>query len=227
MLSLLYVMLLSYIVGSIPTSIIVSKLIKGIDIRQHGSGNAGGTNVIRVLGAKAGIVVILFDIFKGLAATVFVAKLMYSPFPFTNRTPFEDYTLVQILTGSAAIIGHIWTIFGGFKGGKGMATATGMLIGLAPWDILIAASVFVIVFMVSKYVSLGSISAAVAFPLTLIVRENVFKSEVAGYGTLIFFSIGIALLLIFTHRTNIKRLLEGRENRLTNLHLFRKKSPTQ
>jgi acyl phosphate:glycerol-3-phosphate acyltransferase len=226
MLSLLYVIVLSYIVGSIPTSIIVSKLIKGIDIRQHGSGNAGGTNVIRVLGAKAGIIVILFDIFKGLAATVFVAKLMYTPFPFTNHTPFQDFTLVQILAGSAAIVGHIWTIFGGFRGGKGIATATGMLIGVAPWDILIAVGVFAIVFMVSRYVSLGSISAAVAFPLTIIVRENVFKSEVAGYGTLIFFSIGIALLLIFTHRTNIKRLLEGRENRLTNLHLFRKKSPT-
>jgi glycerol-3-phosphate acyltransferase PlsY len=226
MLSLLYVILLSYLVGSIPTSLIVSKLAKGIDIRQHGSGNAGGTNVIRVLGLKTGIFVILFDIFKGLVATIFVAKLMYSPFPFTNRTPFEDFTLVQILAGSAAIVGHIWTIFGGFRGGKGIATAAGMLIGVAPWDILVALGVFTIVFMISRYVSLGSISAAVAFPLTLIVRENVFKSEVEGYGTLIFFSIGIALLLIFTHRTNIKRLLEGRENRLTNLHLFRKKSPT-
>jgi len=226
MLSLLYVLILSYLVGSIPTSFLVSKLAKGIDIRQHGSGNAGGTNVIRVLGLKTGIFVIIFDIFKGLVATIFVAKLMYSPFPFTNRTPFEDFTLVQILAGSAAIVGHIWTVFAGFKGGKGIATATGMLIGVAPWDILVAVGVFIIVFMISRYVSLGSISAAVAFPLTLIVRENVFKSEVEGYGTLIFFSIGIALLLIFTHRTNIKRLLEGRENRLTNLHLFRKKSPT-
>jgi glycerol-3-phosphate acyltransferase PlsY len=86
--------------------------------------------------------------------------------------------------------------------------------------------VFMIVFLISRYVSLGSISAAVAFPLTLVVRENVFKSDVEGYGTLIFFSIGIAILLIFTHRTNIKRLIEGRENKLTNLHLFRKKSKT-
>jgi acyl phosphate:glycerol-3-phosphate acyltransferase len=224
MLSLLYVVFLSYLVGSIPTSIIISKLAHGIDIRQHGSGNAGGTNVIRVLGLKAGVAVILFDIFKGLVATVFIAKLMYSPFPFTNRTPFEDFTLVQILAGTAAIIGHIWTIFGGFRGGKGMATAGGMLIGIAPWDILIALGVFIIVFLASKYVSLGSISAAVAFPLALVVRENVFKSEVEGYGTLIFFSIGIALLLIFTHRTNIKRLIEGRENRFSNLSLFRKKT---
>jgi glycerol-3-phosphate acyltransferase PlsY len=223
-LSLLYVIFLSYLVGSIPTSIIISKLAHGIDIRQHGSGNAGGTNVIRVLGVRAGVAVILFDIFKGLVATVFIAKLMYSPFPFTNRTPFEDFTLVQILTGCAAIIGHIWTIFGGFRGGKGIATAGGMLIGIAPWDILIALGVFTIVFLISRYVSLGSISAAVAFPLTLVVRENVFKSEVEGYGTLIFFSIGIALLLIYTHRTNIKRLIEGRENRFNNISLFKKKN---
>ncbi|MBU1299689.1 MAG: glycerol-3-phosphate 1-O-acyltransferase PlsY [Bacteroidetes bacterium] len=223
MLSLFYVIFLSYLVGSIPTSIIVAKLLKGIDIRQHGSGNAGGTNVIRVLGLKEGIFVIVFDIFKGFIATVFIAKLMYSPFPFKNLTPLEDFTLVQILAGSAAIVGHIWTVFGGFKGGKGMATATGMLIGLAPIDILIVIGVFTIVFIISRYISLGSISAAVAFPLTLFFRENIFKAEVEGYSILIFFSIGIAALLIFTHRANIKRLIEGREHKITNFHLFRKK----
>lgn len=223
MLSLFYVVFLSYLVGSIPTSIIVAKLLKGIDIRQHGSGNAGGTNVIRVLGLKEGIFVIVFDIFKGFIATVFIAKLMYSPFPFKNLTPLEDFTLVQILAGSAAIVGHIWTVFGGFKGGKGMATATGMLIGLAPIDILIVIGVFTIVFIISRYISLGSISAAVAFPLTLFFRENIFKAEVEGYSILIFFSIGIAALLIFTHRANIKRLIEGREHKITNFHLFRKK----
>ncbi|MDI6779810.1 MAG: glycerol-3-phosphate 1-O-acyltransferase PlsY [Bacteroidota bacterium] len=223
MLSLFYVIFLSYLVGSIPTSIIVAKLLKGIDIRQHGSGNAGGTNVIRVLGLKEGIFVIVFDIFKGFIATVFIAKLMYSPFPFKNLTPLEDFTLVQILAGSAAIVGHIWTVFGGFKGGKGMATATGMLIGLAPIDILIVIGVFTIVFIISRYISLGSISAAVAFPLTLFFRENIFKAEVEGYSILIFFSIGIAALLIFTHRANIKRLIEGREHKITNFYLFRKK----
>jgi glycerol-3-phosphate acyltransferase PlsY len=223
MLSLFYVVFLSYLIGSIPTSIIVAKLLKGIDIRQHGSGNAGGTNVIRVLGLKEGIFVIVFDIFKGFIATVFIAKLMYSPFPFKNLTPLEDFTLVQILAGSAAIVGHIWTVLGGFKGGKGMATATGMLIGLAPIDILIVIGVFTIVFIISRYISLGSISAAVAFPLTLFFRENIFKAEVEGYSILIFFSIGIAALLIFTHRANIKRLIEGREHKITNFHLFRKK----
>jgi glycerol-3-phosphate acyltransferase PlsY len=148
---------------------------------------------------------------------------MYSPFPFKNLTPLEDFTLVQILAGSAAIVGHIWTVLGGFKGGKGMATATGMLIGLAPIDILIVIGVFTIVFIISRYISLGSISAAVAFPLTLFFRENIFKAEVEGYSILIFFSIGIAALLIFTHRANIKRLIEGREHKITNFHLFRKK----
>ncbi len=223
MLSLIYVIFLSYLVGSIPTSIIVAKIVKGIDIRQHGSGNAGGTNVIRVLGLKEGIFVILFDIFKGFLATVFIAKLMYSPFPFRNLTPLEDFTIVQILAGIAAIIGHIWTVFGGFKGGKGIATTAGMLIGLAPIDILITIGVFTLVFIISRYVSLGSISAAVAFPFTLFFRENILKAEVEGYGTLIFFSIGIALLLIFTHRANIKRLIEGREHKITSLKLFKRK----
>lgn len=223
MLSLLYVILLSYLVGSIPTSIIVSKLIKGIDIRQYGSGNAGGTNVMRVLGFKAGITVIIIDILKGLVATVLVSKLMYSPFPFQNYTPFEDFTLVKILCGTAAVIGHIWTIWGGFKGGKGIATAAGMLIGLAPWDILIVVGVFIVVLVVSKYVSLGSISAAVAFPLTLFFRANVLKNEVEGYSTLIYFSLAIATLLIYTHRHNIKRILEGREHKITSFNFLKKK----
>lgn len=224
MLSLSIVILLSYLIGSIPTSIIISKLVKGIDIRQYGSGNAGGTNVMRILGFKAGITVIIIDLFKGLFATSVISKLMYSGIPFNNYTPFEDFTLVKILCGSAAVVGHIWTIFGGFRGGKGIATAAGMLIGIAPWDILIVLGVFLIVLLISRYVSLGSISAAIAFPITLIFRANVLKSEIEGYGTLIYFSIGMAALLIFTHRKNIVRLLQGKENKITSfINLKRKK----
>jgi glycerol-3-phosphate acyltransferase PlsY len=219
MLPLAVVVLLAYIVGSIPTSLIVSKVRHGIDIREHGSGNAGGTNVIRVMGLKLGIAVIVFDIVKGYAATMLVPHLMYGPIPFTNRTPFEDFTVVQLICGSAAILGHVWTVFGGFRGGKGIATTGGMLLGLAPTEVLVSVIVFSIVFVASRYVSLGSISAAVVFPVTMFLRENVFHDQVQGYGTLIFFSIGICLLLIFTHRTNIKRLVEGTESRLTNLRL--------
>lgn len=221
--SLFFVILVAYLVGSFPTSIVVSKMLRGIDIRDHGSGNAGGTNVIRVVGLKYGLVVIGFDIVKGYAATMFVPNLMYGPIPFTNRTPFDDLTVIQLICGCAAILGHIWTIFGRFRGGKGMATAGGMLLGLAPIEILVSFMVFSVVFVLSRYVSLGSLSAAVAFPLTMFLRENVFHVEVEGYGTLIFFSIGIALLLVYTHRENIKRLLKGTETRLTNLRALLKK----
>lgn len=217
--SLAFVIVVAYLVGSIPASIIVSKIKQGIDIRNHGSGNAGGTNVIRVLGLKYGLIVIVADILKGYAATMFVPMLMYGPIPFTNRTPFDDFTVVQLICGCAAILGHIWTVFGGFRGGKGIATAGGMLLGLAPVEILVSFIVFSIVFVASRYVSLGSISAAIAFPLTMFLRENIFHVEVQGYGTLIFFSIGISLLLLYTHRANIKRLIEGTESRLTNLRM--------
>ena len=223
MLSLSVVIVLAYLAGSIPTSILVAKVKRGIDIRNHGSGNAGGTNVIRVMGLKIGLFVIAFDILKGYAATMFVPKLMYGPIPFTNRTPFDDFTVVQVICGCAAVLGHIWTIFGGFRGGKGMAAAGGMLLGLAPIEVLVSFSIFSLVFVASRYVSLGSLSAAIAFPLTMFFRENIFHVEIEGYGTLIFFSIGISLLLIYTHRANIKRLLEGTESRLTNLRLSLRK----
>ncbi|MBI4535443.1 MAG: glycerol-3-phosphate 1-O-acyltransferase PlsY [Ignavibacteriae bacterium] len=222
MLPIAIITVLSYLVGSIPTSIIVARARRGIDIRHHGSGNAGGTNVIRVLGWKAGLLVILLDMAKGLLATMVITRLMYGPFPFENVTPFDDFTLVQIIAGCAAILGHVWTLFAGFKGGKGIATAGGMLIGVAPVEVAVSLGIFAIVFLISHYVSLGSLSAAVAFPLTMFFRENVFMVDIEGYHTLIYFSIGISLLIIFTHRSNIRRLVEGRENRITRIPLFGK-----
>lgn len=222
MLSLSIVVFLSYIVGSIPTSIIVSKLTHGIDIREHGSGNAGGTNVMRVLGLQAGLFVIAFDIFKGYVATMFIPQIMFGPIPFNNRTPFEDHTVVQIIAGCAAVLGHTWTVFGGFRGGKGIATASGMLLGLATVEVLVSLGIFTAVFIISRYISLGSISAAVAFPLVMVVRHNMFGAEINGYHTLIFFSIGISLFLIYNHRSNIKRLLMGAEQRLSASPLIKK-----
>ncbi len=215
---------LSYLIGSIPTAIIVGKLKRGIDIRQHGSGNAGGTNVIRVLGWRWGVLVIAMDMAKGLLATLVISRLMFGALPFANKTPFDDFTVVQIIAGCCAILGHIWTLFAGFKGGKGIATAGGMLIGIAPIEVAVSFGVFAIVFLISQYVSLGSLSAAVAFPLTMFFRENIFLVDIEGYNTLIFFSIGIALLIIWTHRTNVKRLLAGTENRITNMPFFRRKA---
>lgn len=222
MIPIAIITILSYLVGSVPTSIIVARWRRGIDIRQHGSGNAGGTNVIRVLGWKAGISVIAMDMAKGLFATLVVARLMYGPIPFENRTPFDDFTVVQIIAGCAAMLGHVWTLFAGFKGGKGIATAAGMLVGVAPVDVAISFGVFFIVFLVTHYVSAGSLSAAVALPLTMFFRENIFMAQVPGYNTLIFFSIGVSLLIIYTHRANITRLLRGTENKITRIPFFNK-----
>jgi acyl phosphate:glycerol-3-phosphate acyltransferase len=220
--SLAFIIVISYLVGSFPTSLVVTKLARGIDIRNHGSGNAGGTNVIRVLGWKAGVSVIAFDILKGYIATMVVTQLMTGPMPFANRTPFEDITVIRIIAGCAAIIGHVWTVFGSFRGGKGIATAGGVLIGLATIEMAVALGVFSVVFLLSRYVSLGSISAAMAFPLAMFFRHNLFHADLQGYHTLIFFSIGISLLLLFNHRSNIKRLLSGTEHRLTRVHIHDK-----
>jgi len=222
MLSLSVIILLSYLVGSIPTSILVSRFGRGIDIRNHGSGNAGGTNVARVLGWQAGVLVILVDILKGYAATQLIPKLMYGPMPFRNLTPCEDFTVIQIIAGCAAILGHVWTAFGGFRGGKGIATAGGVLAGLATVELLVALGVFIVVVSASRYVSLGSVSAALSMPLAMLLRHNVFHAELQGYHTLIFFTIGISLLLVYTHRENIRRLRAGTENRLTGKSLLGK-----
>ena len=166
--------------------------------------------------------VITADIGKGLFASMVIARLMFGPIPFENKTPFDDFTVVQIIAGCAAILGHIWTLFAGFKGGKGIATAGGMLLGIAPIEVAVSIGVFLIVLLVSHYVSLGSLSAALSFPLTMFLRENVFMVDIIGYNTLIYFSIAISLLIFFTHRTNIKRLLAGTENRIARIPIFRK-----
>jgi glycerol-3-phosphate acyltransferase PlsY len=214
------IVILSYLAGSIPTSIIVTKAAKGIDIRQHGSGNAGGTNVMRVLGWKHGLLVILFDALKGAFAVVVIARLHYGPLPFVNVSPFDDFTLVQIIAGIAAVIGHVWTIFAGFKGGKGIATALGMLLMLVTIDMLIAIGVFLVVVSISRYVSLGSLMGAISIPISLVLRENVFQEHISGYATLLPFIIFVTVLVIYTHRKNVVRILNGTENKLS----FKKKT---
>jgi glycerol-3-phosphate acyltransferase PlsY len=220
MLLLAIIVILSYLVGSIPNSIIISKAVSGIDIRNHGSGNAGGTNVMRVLGWKYGVIVILLDALKGAVAVVIISRLFYGPLPFENVSPFDDFTLVQIIAGMSAVIGHVWTVFAGFKGGKGIATALGMLLTLITVDMLIAVGIFTLVVMISKYVSLGSIIAAISVPATLFIRENLFHVDIPGYSTLLPFIIAVTALVIFTHRKNLVRILNGSENKIS----FRKKT---
>jgi glycerol-3-phosphate acyltransferase PlsY len=216
MINMVIVMLLSYLVGSIPTSVMLSKWRHGFDIRSKGSGNAGGTNVFRVLGWKSGVFVIVMDALKGVLATTVVARLFWDPtLPFYNHTPFDDFTIIQMICGGAAVIGHVLTVFAGFKGGKGIATGAGMLIGIAPTEFAVSVVVFFIFFFAFRYVSLGSIMAAAAFPLSLIIRYNILSDEIHSYKTLVFFSTGIALFLIYSHRANIKRLVEGTERKIT------------
>lgn len=213
--NLLFIAVLSYLVGSLPVSIILTKLVKGVDIRNYGSGNAGGTNVSRVLGKKYGILVILLDAMKGVIAVVFISRLYFGSFPFPNTTPFDDFTLVQIIAGITAVIGHIWTIFAGFRGGKGIATGLGVLISIVTLDMLMALGVFVVVMYISKYISLASMSAAVSVPIIMIIRENIFDVQIQSYHTILPFAIGLALLIIYTHRANVERLFSGSENKIS------------
>lgn len=215
MLNLIVIVVLSYLVGSIPSGIIVSRKVRGIDIREHGSGNAGGTNVFRVLGWKYGVFVIILDALKGALAVVLISRLYLGSFPFPNATPFDDFTLVQIIAGLSAVIGHIWTIFANFKGGKGIATALGFLITIITVDMLIAFGIFLLVVFVSRYISLGSITAAVSIPLILVARENLFGVDIQSYHTVLPFAIAIALLVLYTHRSNLIRLMNGNENKIS------------
>ncbi|MCZ6703097.1 MAG: glycerol-3-phosphate 1-O-acyltransferase PlsY [Ignavibacteria bacterium] len=213
------IVILSYLVGSVPTGIIVSKFAKGIDIRNHGSGSAGGTNVMRVLGWKHGFLVILLDTLKGALAVVVVARLYFGPLPFANVSPFDDFTLVQIIAGISAVIGHVWTVFAGFRGGKGIATGLGMLLMLITVEMLIAVGVFILVVTISKYVSLGSLIATISIPVSLILRENVFHEHINGYNTILPFVIFLTIFIIYTHRKNVVKIFNGTESKLS----FKKK----
>ena len=225
---LLILIFISYLLGSIPTALIVGKIFKEIDIRNYGSCNLGSTNAFRVLGTPLGILVQAIDIGKGLIVVLLVSKIFFTNLPFENLTPFDDITVVKIIAGVSAVIGHTFSVFVNFKGGKGINTALGMLISLAPIDVSISLGFFVMILLSSGYVSLGSIVASILFPLVMFIRENIFKVDINGYNTLIFFSIAISILLIYNHRHNIKRLLYGKENRFDNLwiiRIFRIKAP--
>jgi glycerol-3-phosphate acyltransferase PlsY len=223
-LKIFLIVILSYLIGSIPSAVIVSKKFFGFDIRTKGSGNMGSTNAFRLLGWKWGLFVQIADILKGYLAVVLVAGYIGEGLIFPNATMFEHLTLLKILAGVSSVIGHIWSVFVGFKGGKGVNTAAGMLIGLAPYDVLIAFSLFAITVIFSGYISLGSIMAAFSIPSSMIVRYNIFGADIPGYGVLIYFALGLMVLVLFTHRANIKRLLKGTENKFNKLQLIKLKN---
>ncbi len=197
--------ILSYLLGSIPTSYIMGRLWKGIDLREHGSGNVGATNTFRVLGPAPGIIVLLADVLKGLVAILFISRLAISG-------PLS-YEWIKVLCGMAAICGHNWTIFLKFKGGRGVATSIGVFFGLVWQAIGIAFLIGIIIIFFTRYVSLGSILGALAFPF--LVAFLPFEWPLP-YFWLAFLA---ALLVVIKHIPNIKRLIKGKENRIS----FRRK----
>ena len=205
MLDIIIVVLTGYIFGSFPTAIIAGKLLKKIDIRDHGSGNAGATNVVRVLGWKAGLLVLLIDMFKGFVPVYWLTPAIAG---------VNEYTIYyQILAALAAIAGHIWTIFAGFRGGKGVGTAAGVFLGLAPVALSIALIFFIIVVALSRYVSLGSLLSSAAFLATLLIQKYFANQEVPN--ALIVVGIIVVALIWISHHENIKRLLNGNENKIS------------
>ena len=200
---ILLLFLCAYLIGSIPTSIIAGKMLRGIDIREYGSHNPGATNTFRVLGKKIGITVGLIDIFKGFFAVYFLTELIPSHGHFSSE-------IRMICAGIAVIAGHVWTVFAGFKGGKGVGTAFGVFLALAPLASLVTMVVWCAATFGTGYVSLGSILGAVVLPVSVIALGLV-RGDLSVPLTVI--ALSVAAIVIVRHRSNISRLLNGEENR--------------
>ncbi|MBO9607536.1 MAG: glycerol-3-phosphate 1-O-acyltransferase PlsY [Paenibacillaceae bacterium] len=186
--------IVSYLLGSISFSFLAGKLLRGIDIRQHGSGNAGATNTLRVLGKGPGITVLVLDLLKGVAAVclAWVAK--------------EDSAWLPVFCGWAAIAGHNWPVYFGFRGGKGVATTIGVMVALAFLPALIAGLVTIAVIAITRYVSVGSLLFAVLIPILVLVMHHPIE--------IFWATLPIALFAFVRHRTNIVKLVQGKENKL-------------
>lgn len=198
--STLLFILLAYLLGSIPTAVWVGKSWYAIDVREHGSKNAGATNTFRVLGKKPGIIVLIIDIIKGAIASLL-------PFYFFTGTSDQVVNL-QIITSIVAVVGHVFPCFANFKGGKGVATSLGVIIGLHPAAAGICMAVFLLVFLTSHYVSLGAMVGAITFPLSI-----VFIFHTHSFWLIVFAHV-LAFLVILAHRKNIQRLLKGEESKM-------------
>lgn len=194
--------IIAYLLGSIPTAVWIGKIKYQIDVREHGSKNAGATNTFRVLGKKPGVVVLLIDIIKGATAVTLPFLFSYAPWGS------DELIKLQLITGILAVIGHILPIFAKLKGGKGVATSLGIVVGIHPLAALICLVIFLIIFILFQFVSLGAIVAAIAFPIVL---EFIFKNE--NY-YLFYFSIILSIAVLVAHRKNIKRLLDRNENKM-------------
>jgi glycerol-3-phosphate acyltransferase PlsY len=208
----------AYLLGSISSAVWVARTKHGINIREHGSGNAGATNILRVLGPKAALPVFIFDFLKGLAAVQFIRFTALD-----NQVNPELYTGYEIVLGICAVLGHIFPIFASFKGGKGVATVAGVLVAISPYPMLLALTVFLATFLTTRYVSLSSIMAAVTFPIFVIFLFGMLLMPEKTSLTLKCFSLIASAMIIITHRKNIKRLQNGTENKIS----FKKKAETE
>lgn len=207
----LIVLLLAYLFGSIPTAVWLGQAFYGVDVREYGSGNAGATNTFRVLGTKAGTAVMLIDILKGWTATnlaYFLGSSITGPY---ESVLFINY---QLILGVIAVLGHLFPVFAGFRGGKGVATLCGMVLAIHFDAALVCIAVFLLVLLITKYVSLSSISAGFAFPFSIVF---LFHTSVKP---LLLYSICICALVLITHQKNIERLLKGSESKV---NLFKRK----
>ena len=188
-------LLASYLLGAVPTSYLAGRLFKGIDLREHGSRNLGATNLYRVLGWRFAVPVGLLDAAKGL-----VPVLVFAPRVTTSE-------LFALVCGLTAVVGHVFSVFVGFKGGKGVATAAGVMLGLAPAALGVAAAVWVVLVYLTGYVSVGSITAAAVFPIAVWLIDRPARAE------MLWLDVAVAAAIIWLHRANIQRLLKGTENR--------------
>ncbi|MEJ7692709.1 glycerol-3-phosphate 1-O-acyltransferase PlsY [Daejeonella sp.] len=204
-------LLFAYLFGSIPTAVWIGQAFYGIDVREYGSGNAGATNTFRVLGKKAGIAVMLLDIFKGYTATNLAYLIGLSVTGPQNSVQFVNY---QLALGITAVMGHLFPVFAGFRGGKGIATLFGMILAVQSEAAMLCVLTFIIVLLISKYVSLSSILAGFSFPLSVIF---IFQSPIRS---LVLYGMSICVLILVTHQKNIERLLKGKESKV---NLFKKK----
>ncbi len=202
-------LILAYLIGSIPTAVWVSKWVYGIDIREHGSGNAGATNTFRILGKKAGAGVMFGDMMKGFLA---VKLSMLSHYTIAS----EPFVNLQIFLGLFAVLGHIFPIWAEFRGGKGIATLFGMILSIHPIVAFSLVVVFLLMLFLTRYVSLSSITASIAFPLMILFIFNAHAQELSYR----LFAIATAFLVVLTHHKNISRLLNGNESKVP---FFRKR----
>jgi glycerol-3-phosphate acyltransferase PlsY len=207
---LIIIILLGYLIGSIPTAVWVGRAFHGMDIREHGSKNAGATNTFRVLGKRSGWFVLIVDVSKGI-----LAACLPHFFSYMLEGYKDEFLILQLCGSFSAVFGHVFPLFAHFRGGKGVATSLGIVIGINPYAALVCLAIFLLVFISSRYVSLGAIISALCFPFVsyFMIQEDA--------RIMIIFTVVLGVMVILAHRKNIDRLWKGEENKM---NLFAKKA---